>query len=617
MGMGGSPPPPPAAQAATSTTSEFPDELKPYIEDILERAKTRAESRDEAGFQVFPGPRLADFTPEQQAAQQGITGLVNAGLSSDPTLASAKTYMAPAFGATLASQQSFTPAAAQQFMSPYMQSVVDIQKREAERKGSTQRQDIATQGAASGGFGGSRQAILESEQRRNEAQLLSDIQKTGSQSAFEQAAGQFERERARNLSGGQQFAGLAELAPRLATAELGALSGVGAQKQQQDQRATDIAYQQFLEEEQYPERVLQEYSSIIRGFPLTPNVFGASQQSTPPPNLATQVAGLVGAGASGFKAFGNEGGGIASLPLKKVPAGNKGLQALKKKAPNVVKKMGFAQAGQTNIAEMTTIPFSQTGMGPSPINVPPLQGLQSNRKALKDKITELLAAQAGNREKRKESTEQDKALGLMQGFLKMAEAGGEGKGIVDGLVAGSQVALPDIQAAMREGRGIDSEMDAEALKLATLQGDISGLEFAENLEVKKLLIEQENSFNDRVAALGKGAFEFSKAMNSSIDTTLGDELKLLFRDNPRKLAEIKRQALEYYAKSGNSLESMTFFEKQLASFRGRSGPRSSIPTPTGTNTGTPTGTNAGSVINRASQTPAARPIDPKNLSPSF
>tara|TARA_R110000765_G_scaffold110186_1_gene201492 strand:+ start:4156 stop:6009 length:1854 start_codon:yes stop_codon:yes gene_type:complete len=617
MGMGGSPPPPPAAQAATSTTSEFPDELKPYIEDILERAKTRAESRDEAGFQVFPGPRLADFTPEQQAAQQGITGLVNAGLSSDPTLASAKTYMAPAFGATLASQQSFTPAAAQQFMSPYMQSVVDIQKREAERKGSTQRQDIATQGAASGGFGGSRQAILESEQRRNEAQLLSDIQKTGSQSAFEQAAGQFERERARNLSGGQQFAGLAELAPRLATAELGALSGVGAQKQQQDQRATDIAYQQFLEEEQYPERVLQEYSSIIRGFPLTPNVFGASQQSTPPPNLATQVAGLVGAGASGFKAFGNEGGGIASLPLKKVPAGNKGLQALKKKAPNVVKKMGFAQAGQTNIAEMTTIPFSQTGMGPSPINVPPLQGLQSNRKALKDKITELLAAQAGNREKRKESTEQDKALGLMQGFLKMAQAGGEGKGIVDGLVAGSQVALPDIQAAMREGRGIDSEMDAEALKLATLQGDISGLEFAENLEVKKLLIEQENSFNDRVAALGKGAFEFSKAMNSSIDTTLGDELKLLFRDNPRKLAEIKRQALEYYAKSGNSLESMTFFEKQLASFRGRSGPRSSIPTPTGTNTGTPTGTNAGSVINRASQTPAARPIDPKNLSPSF
>ena len=617
MGMGGSPPPPPAAQAATSTTSEFPDELKPYIEDILERAKTRAESRDEAGFQVFPGPRLADFTPEQQAAQQGITGLVNAGLSSDPTLASAKTYMAPAFGATLASQQSFTPAAAQQFMSPYMQSVVDIQKREAERKGSTQRQDIATQGAASGGFGGSRQAILESEQRRNEAQLLSDIQKTGSQSAFEQAAGQFERERARNLSGGQQFAGLAELAPRLATAELGALSGVGAQKQQQDQRATDIAYQQFLEEEQYPERVLQEYSSIIRGFPLTPNVFGASQQSTPPPNLATQVAGLVGAGASGFKAFGNEGGGIASLPLKKVPAGNKGLQALKKKAPNVVKKMGFAQAGQTNIAEMTTIPFSQTGMGPSPINIPPLQGLQSDRKALKDKIAELLAAQAGNREKRKESTEQDKALGLMQGFLKMAQAGGEGKGIVDGLVAGSQVALPDIQAAMREGRGIDSEMDAEALKLATLQGDISGLEFAENLEVKKLLIEQENSFNDRVAALGKGAFEFSKAMNSSIDTTLGDELKLLFRDNPRKLAEIKRQALEYYAKSGNSLESMTFFEKQLASFRGRSGPRSSIPTPTGTNTGTPTGTNAGSVINRASQTPAARPIDPKNLSPSF
>jgi hypothetical protein len=526
MGMGGSAPPPPAASQVQSTTSEFPDELKPYIEDILERAKTRAEARDEAGFQVFPGPRLADFTAEQQAAQQGITGLVDAGISSDPALASAKTYIAPALGATLASQQSFTPEAVQQYMSPYMQSVVDIQKREAERKGASQLQDIAAQGAATGGFGGSRQAILEAEQMRNEAQLLSDIQKTGSQSAFEQAAGQFERERARNLSGGQQFAGLAELAPRLATAELGALSGVGAQKQQQQQRATDIAYQQFLEEQQYPERVLQEYSSIIRGFPLTPNVFEVSQTSTPPPNLATQVTGLLGAGASGYKAFGNKGGGIASLPLKKVPAGNKGLQALKKKAPDVVKKMGFAQAS-TAVGAMPTQQYINTGKGGNPIPVPPLQGLQSDRKALKDKIAELLAAQEANREKRKESTEQDKALGLMQGFLKMAEAGGEGKGIVDGLVAGSQVALPDIQAAMKEGRGIDREMDAEALKLATLQGEISGQEFAENLALIKEINAQKTANAKLAAELGVNILKFDRAINDTVTSVLGQELNTL------------------------------------------------------------------------------------------
>jgi hypothetical protein len=574
MGMGGSPPPPPpAAQAATSTTSEFPDELKPYIEDILERAKTRAESRDEAGFQVFPGPRLADFTPEQQAAQQGITGLVNAGLSSDPTLASAKTYMAPAFGATLASQQSFTPAAAQQFMSPYMQSVVDIQKREAERKGSTQRQDIATQGVASGGFGGSRQAILESEQMRNEAQLLSDIQKTGSQSAFEQAAGQFERERARNLSGGQQFAGLAELAPRLATAELGALSGVGAQKQQQDQRATDIAYQQFLEEEQYPERVLQEYSSIIRGFPLTPNVFGASQQSTPPPNLATQVAGLVGAGASGFKAFGNEGGGIASLPLKKVPAGNKGLQALKKKAPNVVKKMGFAQAS-TAINKAPTFPYSQES-GPFEQSMYKNYGIRrSDQKALSDKIAELLATQDANREKRQESTEQDKALGLMQGFLKMAEAGGEGKGIVEGLVSGSQVALPDIQAAMKEGRSIDRDMDAETLKLMGLQSEISAQDFKENLELMKESNAQSLA-NAKLAGELDGGVDLLKSMNDTISTLKAPELKLLERLLPGQLADIQRKILSNYdalGKSGKrtmteSLEDFTSFLSGLSGIK--------------------------------------------------
>ena len=577
MGMGGSPPPPAQASQVQSTTSEFPSELKPYIEDILERAKTRAEARDVAGFQTFPGPRLADFTPEQQAAQRGITGLVDVGLSSDPTLASAKTYMAPAFGASLASQQSFTPEAAQQYMSPYMQSVVDIQKREAERKGASQLQDIAAQGAATGGFGGSRQAILEAEQMRNEAQLLDDIQKKGSQSAFEQASAQFERERARNLSGGQQFAGLAELAPRLATSELGALSGVGAQKQQQQQRATDIAYQQFLEEQQYPERVLQEYSSIIRGFPLTPNVFGATQTATPPPNLATQVAGLVGAGASGFKAFGNKGGGIASLPLKKVPAGNKGLQALKKKAPDVVKKMGFAQSS-TGVAKMPTVPFSNIGMGTNPIKVPPLQGLQSDRKALKDKIAELLAAQEVNREKRKESTEQDKALGLMQGFLKMAEAGGEGKGIVDGLIAGSQVALPDIQAAMKEGRGIDREMDAEALKLATLQGEISGAEFAENLALMKEVSAQKIANAELAAKLGIDIFKFDKAINDTVRSVLGQELNTLDPRFSTGILEAQQLAINEAGSIGEekALENykarLKLITKAISAATGSSGP---------------------------------------------
>jgi hypothetical protein len=332
MSGGGSPPPP--AQQQVSQTSEFPEELKPYITDILERSKTRIEARDAEGYLPYPAPRLAEFTPEQLEAQTGIAGLARTGLASDPTLASSRTYMQPALDATQASLGQFDTAAAQQYMSPYMQSVIDIQKREAMRSGDVQRQDIGTQAVGAGGFGGSRQAIAEAEQRRNEAQLLADIQAKGQQSAFEQAGAQFERQKGRELAGGQQLAGLGEQAPRLALAELGALSGVGAAQQEQGQRALDIGYQQFQEELQYPERTLQEYSSIIRGFPLTPNQFSVTQTATPPPNLGTQLAGLAGAGIAGAKAFAKDGGqikrkagGLADLPtkryVKKQEAGSK------------------------------------------------------------------------------------------------------------------------------------------------------------------------------------------------------------------------------------------------------------------------------------------------------
>ena len=83
--MGGAPSaPPPPAQQQVSQTAEFPEELKPFIDDILERARTRIEARDEEGFQKFPAPRLAEFSPEQSEAQQGISNIARSGLSSDP-----------------------------------------------------------------------------------------------------------------------------------------------------------------------------------------------------------------------------------------------------------------------------------------------------------------------------------------------------------------------------------------------------------------------------------------------------------------------------------------------------------------------------------------------------
>ena len=67
--------------------------------------------------------------------------------------------MAPALEATASSRGTFDADTASKFMSPYIQNVIDIQKREARRSGELQNQQIADQAVGAGIYGGSRQAF--------------------------------------------------------------------------------------------------------------------------------------------------------------------------------------------------------------------------------------------------------------------------------------------------------------------------------------------------------------------------------------------------------------------------------------------------------------------------
>jgi hypothetical protein len=148
--------------------------------------------------------------------------------------------------------QSFAqPGAADAYMSPYMQSVVGIQQREAQRQADIAGTQRGAQAVASGAFGGSRQAIMEAEAARNLAQQKGDIQATGLQSAFQQAQGQFNAEQQARLQAQQanQQAGLTvgqqNLAANLGIQQLGAGQNLQAQlaNQQQGMEAQRLAEQ--------------------------------------------------------------------------------------------------------------------------------------------------------------------------------------------------------------------------------------------------------------------------------------------------------------------------------------------------------------------------------------
>ena len=124
------------------------------------------------------------------------------------------------------------PGAAEALMSPYIQGVIDKQTREALRQADIARGGRGARFAQAGAFGGSRQAIEESEAERNLQTQLGDITATGLQAAYQQAQEQFNQEQQARQAAQQAnigtglTVGLQNLAAQLGVQQLGTQTGL-------------------------------------------------------------------------------------------------------------------------------------------------------------------------------------------------------------------------------------------------------------------------------------------------------------------------------------------------------------------------------------------------------
>jgi hypothetical protein len=214
------------------------------LEDLASDAGTL--SYDPSTFKnAYTAPINLNYAAtDAKTASAGIAGLAQAQtanaaqLAAAPTATAAQgtaastgtapTVTASSMGpADKLSTSSFTaPGSADTYMSPYMQSVVAAQQREARRTAdiaSTRRNaDAVKQGA----FGGTRQAIMDAEAERNLATQQGDIQALGLQNAYTQAQAQFNAEQKDKLTAAQsnQQANLTVGAQNLTAAQQSALA---------------------------------------------------------------------------------------------------------------------------------------------------------------------------------------------------------------------------------------------------------------------------------------------------------------------------------------------------------------------------------------------------------
>ena len=252
--------------------TELPEWARGYAKSALEKTQALTDKP----YEAYGGNRIAGFSPMQLQAQQAA-GQMNAGPEG----------FSQGIGA---------------YMSPYMQNVVDIQKREAGRQSDIMGQQQQAQAAQAGAFGGSRDAIMRAERERNLGQQMGDIQARGSQAAFDQAANQFRQ----GITQGMDINRLQ--------------SAYGGQEQALRQQGLSQGYQDWQNQQQYPSKQLGFLSDMIRGMPVGSQSTAITQ--SPGASAASQLGGLgaVGMGLSKYFAKGGavKPAGLTALALARM-----------------------------------------------------------------------------------------------------------------------------------------------------------------------------------------------------------------------------------------------------------------------------------------------------------
>jgi hypothetical protein len=131
--------------------------------------------------------------------------------------------------------------------------------------------------------------------------------------------------------GAQAMSQQAQLRPQLQAGDVSSLMQTGAMNRARNQALLDLNYQNFVGQYNLPNQLMSGFANFLTGAgPLAGGTgYSGTAQQTPFSGAPTY---------STYAGYGMKEGG------RPIPEGNKGLVALAKKAPEVVRKMGFTPA---------------------------------------------------------------------------------------------------------------------------------------------------------------------------------------------------------------------------------------------------------------------------------
>ena len=240
----------------------------PYVTNMLGQAQAIANSP----YQTYQGPMTAGQSGLQNKVFEGLGNLTfpsqlgqtfsSTGAYQPPTMGG-NAYTPGAIGTgagagiaglptgTTGATGAGTPGIASQYMNPYLQSVLNPQLEELRRQSQINMQPGLAKMTQAGGYGGGRQAIMESEANRNLLQEQNKAIGQGYASAYDKGMGQFNTEvgQAKDLTNMFANAGQAQ-------------RGI-------EQEGITADYNEFLAQRDYPMKQTQYLQSMLQGLPIS------------------------------------------------------------------------------------------------------------------------------------------------------------------------------------------------------------------------------------------------------------------------------------------------------------------------------------------------------------
>ena len=222
------------------TESSLSNYAGDYVTDMLGKGQALAGEE----YQSYGGPLTAGQSELQTDAFQGIGGL------------NIPTANMGAF-----TPQTFTAQNAANYMNPYLMASLQPQIAEARRQSELDRLQNASRMTQAGSFGGSRQAILDSENQRNLQSNLAGITGAGYSNAYDNAMNQFniEQDRARGVQDDTNKYGLGAIQK---------LYDMGTAQRGIESEGISADQAQFKEERDYPYKQVQYMQSLLQGLPI-------------------------------------------------------------------------------------------------------------------------------------------------------------------------------------------------------------------------------------------------------------------------------------------------------------------------------------------------------------